>query len=155
MPTLPTYLAEIVQLLPTDIGFVDASGLGAGGGWKDPNKDGLNYVWHLPWPEDIRMDLVSFDNPKGRITNSSLELAALVLQETTFPFICTSPAWRAPFTGSDNTPTVAWSFSESSTINPVVADFLRIRSLVKRQFCITPSVFYHPSHLNTMSDDAS
>ena len=52
-------------------------------------------------------------------------------------------------------PTVAWSFWESSTINPVVADLLRIWSLANRKFCITPSVFYHTGHLNTMEDDAS
>ena len=109
----------------------------------------------LPWPEDIRTDLFSFNYPQGHITNSDLELATLVLQEATFPFICPSPAWRALLTGSDNTPTVAWSFWESSTINPVVADLLRIRALVNRQFCITPSVFYHPGHLNTMADGAS
>ena len=129
--------------------------MGAGGVWIDPNEDGLNYVCRLPWPEDIRTDLVSFDNPQGRITNSDLELSALVLQEATFSFVCTSPSWRAPFTGSDNTPTVAWYFRESSTINPVVAELLRIRSLVNRQFCITPSMFYRPSHLNTMADDES
>ena len=155
MPTHPTYLAEIVQRLPIDIDITDALGLGAGGVWIDPNKYGRNYVWRLPWPEDIRTDLVSFDNPQGRITNSDLELAALFLQEATFPFICPSPAWGAPFTGSDNTPTVAWSFGVSSTINPVVVDLLRIRALVYRQFCITPSVFYHPGNLNTMADDAS
>ena len=96
MHTHPTYLAEIVQRLPTDIGFTDASGLGAGGVWIDPNEDGRNYVWRLPWLEYIQQDLVSFDNLQGRITNSDLELAALVLQEATFPFICPSPAWRAP-----------------------------------------------------------
>ena len=90
IPTRPTYLAAIVQRLPTDIGFTDASGLGAGGVWIDPNKDGRNYVWRLPWPEDIRTDLVSFDNPQGRITNSDLELAALFLQEATYPKLCTS-----------------------------------------------------------------
>ena len=47
------YLAEIVQRFPTDIGFTDALGLGAGGVWIDPNEDGRNYVWSLPWPEDI------------------------------------------------------------------------------------------------------
>ena len=155
MDTRPTYLAEIVQRLPTDIGFTDASGLGGGGVWIDPNEDGVNYVWRLPWPADIRADLVSFENPRGRITNSDLELAALVLQEATFPFVSKDAAWRAPSTGSDNTPTVAWSFRESSTVNPVVADLLRIRSLVNRQFCLTPSVFYHPGQLNTMADDAS
>ena len=80
MPTRPTYLAEIVQRLPTDIGFTDASGLGAGGVWIDPNEYGRNYVWRLPWPEDIRTDLVSFNNLQGPIKNSDLELAALVLQ---------------------------------------------------------------------------
>ena len=109
IPIRPTYLAEIVQRLPTDIGFADASGLGAGRVWIDPNEGGLNYVWRLPWPEDIRVDLVSFENPQGRITNSDLELAALVLQEATFPFVFTNPAWRAPFNVSDNTPTVACS----------------------------------------------
>ena len=106
IPTRPTYLAEIVQRLPTDIGFADASGLGAGGVWIDPNEDGLNYVWRLPCSEDIRADLVSFNNPQGRITNANLKLAALVLQEATFPFVCTSLAWCDPFTGSNNTPTV-------------------------------------------------
>ena len=62
--------------------------LQAWGVWIDPNEDGRNYVWRLPWSEDIRTDLVSFDNPQERITNSDLELAALVLQEATFPFIC-------------------------------------------------------------------
>ena len=50
------------------------------------------------------------------------------------------------------TPTVAWYFRESSTINPVVADLLIIWALMNRQFCITPSVFYHPGHLNTMAE---
>ena len=52
-------------------------------------------------------DLVSYNNPQGRITNYDLELAALMLQEVTYPFFSTNPAWRAPFAGSDNTTTVA------------------------------------------------
>ena len=99
--------------------------------------------------------LVSTDNPHGRITNSYLELAALVLQEATFTFVGANPEWRAPFTGSDNTPTVNWTFREASTVNPVIADLLRLRSLVNRQFKITLSVFYHPGPQNTMDDYAS
>ena len=151
----PTYLAEIVQRLPTDLGYTDASGTGGGGVWLDPNADGIHHVWRLQWPADIKADLVSFANPSGRITNSDLELAALVLHEATFPTICNSTAWRAPLTGSDNTPTVAWTFKEVATINPVVANLLRIRSIVNSNSSITPVVFYHPGHLNTMADDAS
>ena len=100
-------------------------------------------------------DLVSTNTTHGRITNSDLELAALVLQEATFPFVSANPEWRAPFTVSDNMTTVAWTFREASTVNPVVADLIRLRSLVNYQFKITPSVLYHPGPQNTMADDAS
>ena len=81
-------------------------------------------------------DLVSSDNPQGWITNSGLKLAALVLQEAKFPFVVTNPIWRAPFSGNDNTPTVEWTFGEASTVNPLVADLIRLQSLVDRQFNI-------------------
>ena len=83
-------------------------------------------------------DLVSSDNPQGRIKSSDLELAALVLQEAIFTFVSTNPTWRGPFTGSNTTPTVTWAFREASAVNPVVADLLRLRSLVNHQFNITP-----------------
>ena len=155
MGSQPTYLVEIVQCLATDMGYTNASGLGCGGVWIEPNEDGVRYVWRLPWPEDIMADLVSSKNPQGRITNSDFELAALVLQEETFTFVSTDPTWRAPLTGSKNTPTVAWTFLEASTVNPVVADLLCLRSLVNRQFNITLSVFYHPGTQNTMADNGS
>ena len=95
MHSRPTYLAEIVHRLATDLGYTDASGLGAGGVWLNLNGDGQHYVWRLQWPHDIMDDLVSFANPKGRITNSDLELAALVLQESLFPLSPSQPAWCA------------------------------------------------------------
>ena len=49
----PTALAEVVHRLPTNMGFCDASGLGAGGVWLDPNNDGQSFVWRLQWPQDI------------------------------------------------------------------------------------------------------
>ena len=115
MALRPTYTTEIVQRVPTDFGFTDASGQGAGGVWLNPNRDGRHYIWRLKWPADIIAALVSFTNPNSSITNSDLELAALVLQEATFPLLCDDSQWRAPATGSDNTPTVSWSFKEPST----------------------------------------
>ena len=86
-----TFLAEIVHHLATDVGYTNASGLGCSGVWIDPNEDGAHYVLRLPWTEDIMLDLVSTDNTHGRITNSDLELAALVLQEEAFPFFSANP----------------------------------------------------------------
>ena len=150
-----TFSAENIHCLATDVGYANTSGLGCGGVWIDPNQEGVHYVWSLPWPKDIMTDLVSTNNTHGRITNSDIELAALVFQEATFPFISANPSWRAPFTGSDNITTVTWNFWEASTVNPVVADLLCLRSLVNRQFKITQSVFYHPGPKNTMANDAS
>ena len=99
MVSRPTFFAEIFQRLATDMGYAIASGLGCGEVWIDPNEDSVHYACRLPWSEDIMVYLVSTDNPHGRITNSDLELAALVLQEATFPFVSANPSWRALFTG--------------------------------------------------------
>ena len=79
----------------------------------------------------------------------------LVLQESVFISINVSPAWQTPTLGIYNTPTVVWTFYEASTINPVVADLLIIRSAPNRLHKITPSKFYHPGPLNNMANDAS
>ena len=54
------------------LGFCDASGKEAGGVWIDPNSDGRTFLWRLEWPVEICADLVSWDNPHGRIKNSDL-----------------------------------------------------------------------------------
>ena len=77
MDTRPTYHAEMVHHLAMYLGFVDASSIGAGGVWLDPNSGGEHFVWRVEYPPDVVADLVSWDNPKGRIINSDLELSAL------------------------------------------------------------------------------
>ena len=61
----------------------------------------------------------------------------------------------APIYGSDNTLTVSWSTREASTIQPVVAESIRIRVLHSRQFELNPSIFYHPGQEFFMADDTS
>ena len=151
----PRFLAEVVCRLLTDLGFFDASGVSTGGVWIDPDGSGKNFVWWLQWPEDIVADLVTWKTPTGGITNSDLELVVLMLQESCFPLACSRHAWPAPSTVSDNTPTVSWRFREASTVNPVVADLLRVRAEINSRAMLTPSFFYHPGPLNTMADDSS
>ena len=73
-------MSKVVQRLLTALRFCDASGMGEGGVWIDPDGTGANFVWRVKWPADIVSDLVTWDNPAGVITNSDLELAALVLK---------------------------------------------------------------------------
>ena len=57
-----------------------------------PNEDDINYVWQVKWTTNIVRQLVSFTNPGSTITNSDLELAALVLHEAAFSSISASLA---------------------------------------------------------------
>ena len=90
----------------------------------------------------------------GAITNSNLELAALILHEATLIAEVPDASLAAPRSGSDNTPTASWSTKEASTINPVLADLLRIRALHSSQFFI-PFCILSPGHQNCMADGAS
>ena len=62
-------MAEIVQRIPTDLGFKNVSGKGARGVWLNPNRDSTNYVWKTPWPKDTTSALASFENPEGSSTD--------------------------------------------------------------------------------------
>ena len=140
----------------SDLGYTNASVLGAGGGvWIYPNEGGKNYTWRIKWPANITQELVSFANTEGSITNSYLKLVSLLLQEAVFGSISASHAWETPTLGSDNNSIVAWTFRKASNINPVVADLLSTHSSHNKLHKITLSVFYHPGPLNNMADDAS
>ena len=105
-------------------------------------------VWRHPWPVDIISDLISSTNREGTITNSDLELAALVLHEATLIMAVPEASLAAPRSGSENTPTVSWSTKEAFTTNLVVEDLLCLHALHSRQFFLHPSVFHHPGIKN-------
>ena len=108
--------------------------LGTGGVWLDPDRYVRNLVLHHPWPPEIITYLVPLKNIEGKITNSDLELAALILHEAALLAAVPTARMAAPRSGSDNTTTVLWSTHEASATNPVVADLLRICALHSRQF---------------------
>ena len=112
-------------------------------------------MWRHPWPPDIIADLVSSTNREGTITNSDLELAALVLHEATLLAALPEARLAVSRSGSVITPTISWSTKEASTINPVVADLLPLPALHLRYFFLNPYVFYHLGIENHMADDAS
>ncbi|KAL7479655.1 hypothetical protein ACHAW6_005380 [Cyclotella cf. meneghiniana] len=80
-------IAELVPLDPVAEGHHDASGSGAGGIWFPIATvvSCLGYhalkphFWHHQWPDYIKQQLVTEDNPNGTITNSDLELAGGML----------------------------------------------------------------------------
>ena len=75
----PTKCTELVSGWPGYVGTKDASKYGVGGCIVGDAKACVPTVFRVEWPEDIKVDLVSEHNPKGRITTSDLELAGLLL----------------------------------------------------------------------------
>ena len=59
---------------------MDASGIGTSGVWMRVRGAYSNMVWPVEWPEDISRSVVSDKNPSDTITNSDLEMAAIILQ---------------------------------------------------------------------------
>ncbi len=64
---------------PDYIGIIDASSHGVGGVVVGELLGCVLTVFQWQWPEDIRTQVVSFDNPAGNITNSDSEMAGLLI----------------------------------------------------------------------------
>jgi hypothetical protein len=99
-------------------------------------------------------DLVSFNDPSGQVTNSDLELAATIVQHDVAAHHY-DVRERTTSSGSDNTPAVAWQGKGSTTTASAPAYLLRLQTLHQRFHRYCSSIFYMPSDVNVMADDAS
>ena len=63
-------------------------------------------MFRLEWPADIKADLVSEKNPRGRITNSDLELVGMTIFWLIIEAVCNDLAESHCAMFSDNSPTV-------------------------------------------------
>jgi hypothetical protein len=125
-----------------------------GGFWVDPDNT-KNYIWHHPFPHHICQELQTFDNPDGTITNSDLELAALVVGSDTIAATHTNPPYQHICIASDNTPTVAWLTKGSTTSNGPPAYLLRLLTQSRRNRRYQVSSFFLPGSTNTIADCCS
>jgi hypothetical protein len=77
----PTRLGELLPGHPIAIGTTDAAGPGMGGIFFTPAPSGTQaFLWREPFPLQVQSKLITWDNPKGSLTNSDLELAGAVAQ---------------------------------------------------------------------------
>jgi hypothetical protein len=114
-------------------------------------------VWRLPFPHDVSDEVVSFDNPGGRLTNSDLELAAEVLGIGVI--LSEAPVIKQEPLGTlcDNTPTVSWIKKMASKSSTPTAGRL-LRGLAFMLYCHRAgrlTTIYVPGPENIMADIAS
>ena len=152
----PTHIRETYPRTPFAYGACDASGEGMGGVYFHPQPKGppQPYLWRHPFTADIQQRLVSQERPRGTITNSDLELAAIVAQHDVVMQL-PHPAMPTIFTASDNTPAIAWQRKGSATTTGPAAYLLRLQALHQRHHRYYPVYAHLAGTRNVMADDCS
>jgi hypothetical protein len=124
----PTHCRELIVHDPGFVGYCDASKLGAGGIWLAGILHLSLVVWRVEWPSDIRANVISFANPTGTITNSDLEMAAMLLHFLVLEHLeCLKHVHVAAW--CDNTPTVSWTNKLSSSKSMIASRLTRALAL--------------------------
>ena len=157
----PTLFEEIVPGHPTHIGACDAAKLGAGGVWfpyssqtNQSDYEGEPLVWRLPFPEEVQNEMVSWNNPRGRITNSDMETAGTILHQDVLGDHA-HVAGETCHNYSDNTPSVARRTKESATTAKATAALLRYTALHRRRHQSRNQYQHFSGDVNYMGDNAS
>ena len=103
----PTQCKDLVAAWPDYIGIVDASSHGVRGVVLGELSGLPPTVFRLQWPADISSELVSFENPKGKIMNSDLEMAGLLLLWLCLEGVAPTLAHKHVALFGDNSPSVS------------------------------------------------
>jgi hypothetical protein len=157
----PTRIAEIVPLLPSCLGYHDASGQGAGGVWFPAQglvPRGLQQrypiAWRFQWPKEVASQLITEDNPHGTISISDLELAGGLLH---LDVLCNTydVRERTVLSKTDNLAALYWQRKGNATSNKVPPYLLRLFGIHQRIHRYVPRHDYVPGGSNPLADDAS
>jgi hypothetical protein len=117
------------------MGACNASKMGMGGVNFIPQFNGTTkpYLWRAPFPVKVTHQLVSTDNPGGRINNSDLELTDSVGQHNIL-FQLASVEDVTVHNCYDNTATVFWERKGSATTVGHVTYLLRLQALHQQPY---------------------
>ena len=125
----PTRCRELVAGWPDYVGVKDASKHGVGGVVFGEGKACTPTVFRVEWPEDVKRDVCSATNPTGRLTNSDLEMAGLLILWLVMEEVCGDLREAHTALFSDNDPTVRWVQRMASRQSEVAAQLLRALAL--------------------------
>jgi hypothetical protein len=93
---------------PDFVGIINALGQGARGIVIGKLSACTPTVFQWQWPDDIKANTASYNNPTGKITNSDIKMAGILLLWLTMKGVCGPLHKKRVTLFSDNTPTVDW-----------------------------------------------
>ena len=111
-------------------------------------------LWRHRFPADIVEALVSFNNPRGAINNSELELAGHIAHNDVLARE-RDLTKRTTATGTDNTASHGWATKGAASSSGPSAYLLRLQAMHQRVFRYQQRTFYLPGEANGMADDCS
>ena len=152
----PVPIAALVPKAPSYVGAVDASGIGCGGFWTSTNFGHLPQPIAFRWqfPTTIRNQLISSSNPSGNLSNSDLELAAIIAGTAMLQNHANTSA-STLYLASDNTPAVSWCTKGSTSSIGANAYLLRHLAQLTRMDNCSLEIVSVPGNTNTIADFCS
>jgi hypothetical protein len=150
----PTPCRELVMGNPHYVGVKDASIHGVGGIVVGDEKACVPTVFRLEWPEDIRQEVLKTNAGKGgKLTNSDLECAGLLLLFMVMEAVCNFEPGDHLLIFSDNSPTVHWVRRMAARGSLVAGQLLRALALRMKANHVSPLTPLHIQGVqNPMTD---
>lgn len=149
----PTSCSSLVGGWPHIIGVTDASKHGIGGIIVGERMAIPPTVFRLAWPDDIKQDLASTSNRSGSITNSDLELAALLFLFLVIEAVVGNLRNKHVALYSDNSPSVHWIQRLAVKNSPAAMQLIRALSLRMHITKASPLTTLHiAGERNSMTD---
>jgi hypothetical protein len=142
--------------VPSFVGASDASRLGMGGVWfgTDASTPHPPVLWRHAFPAAVQRELVTFDQPRGTMSISDLELATMIAHKdvlTAYADVAEKTLWLA----TDNRAALAWSTKGSSTSIGPRSYLLRYNGFHQRAHRYVAVHDHIAGVANVMADDAS
>jgi hypothetical protein len=152
---LPVPLHTLVPHAPSILATTDASKSGMGGFWlAGTGPSTANCLWRQPFPAAIQERLITLNNPTGTLTNSDLELAAII---TGAQLAARHYGGQHPniVIATDNTPALAWVSKGSTTSTAAPAFLLHYLAQLRRAHKFTLNPVFTSGLTNQVADCCS
>jgi hypothetical protein len=149
----PTPCRCLVGGWPDIVGVTDASSHGVGGVVFGENIGVPPTVFRLPWPAAVQADSISASSPGGQLTNSDLEMAALLLLFLVIEAVGGPLHGRHIALYSDNSPSVHWVQRLATRSSTAAAHLVRALALRLQMTKASPLTTLHiAGSKNAMTD---